>query len=393
MAMTSRRDAHPALLILILGVAPAVGFGFCRFAYALVLPDMRESVHWSYSTAGFMNTLNLAGYLAGSLGATAVIRRTGMFRSVWIGALACVACLALSATVANDVVFGATRVVSGLATGIAFVAGAALAMNIAHATRERAAFYLSLYYIGASLGIIVSGLVVPQLLAARGAGSWRFAWAVLAAVAAGAVALLPLARRADTALPAAASSARIRVAPIAPYLAGYFLFGAGYIVYMTFMFAYVRAHDDSPFAQSAFWTLIGVGALVQPWVWRAVMARVRSDRGTALLTSIATAGAVLPLLATAPAVFAISAFVFGNTFMAVVASTAAFARANFSRESWPAATASINAAHGLGLIVGPVATGAITDATGSIDTALLVGVGVLALAAITTLFQRSLVIA
>src|SRR5258707_1793893 len=35
--------AHPARLILILSLAPIIGLGIGRFAYALVLPDMREA--------------------------------------------------------------------------------------------------------------------------------------------------------------------------------------------------------------------------------------------------------------------------------------------------------------------------------------------------------------
>jgi predicted MFS family arabinose efflux permease len=71
--------AQPARLIVILGIAPAVGLGICRFAYSLVLPDMRDSLGWSYSTAGFMNTINAAGYLVGALGASGFIRRFGLF--------------------------------------------------------------------------------------------------------------------------------------------------------------------------------------------------------------------------------------------------------------------------------------------------------------------------
>jgi len=52
-----------------LALAPAIGLGIGRFAYSLVLPDMRDSLQWSYSAAGFMNTVNAAGYLAGALGA------------------------------------------------------------------------------------------------------------------------------------------------------------------------------------------------------------------------------------------------------------------------------------------------------------------------------------
>ena len=70
--------AHPARLILILSLAPAIGLGIGRFAYALVLPDMRDTLGWSYSAAGFMNTINAVGYLAGALFASRMIRRFGL---------------------------------------------------------------------------------------------------------------------------------------------------------------------------------------------------------------------------------------------------------------------------------------------------------------------------
>jgi predicted MFS family arabinose efflux permease len=169
--------AHPARLILILGIAPAVGLGICRFAYSLVLPDMRDSLAWSYSTAGFMNTINAAGYLAGALGASAFISRFGLFNSVWIGAVACVVSLVISAISADFVIFSGARLLSGIAAAIAFVGGGALATNIALSQRERAAFYQSLFYVGPAVGLLISGFVAPFVLQARGRGSWWIAWA------------------------------------------------------------------------------------------------------------------------------------------------------------------------------------------------------------------------
>jgi predicted MFS family arabinose efflux permease len=61
-----RAYAHPARLNLILSLAPTIGLGIGRFAYSPVLPDMRDALGWSYSTAGFMNTINAVGYLAGA---------------------------------------------------------------------------------------------------------------------------------------------------------------------------------------------------------------------------------------------------------------------------------------------------------------------------------------
>src|SRR3954471_6159367 len=103
----------PATLILILSLAPAVGLGIGRFAYSLVLPDMRDALHWSYSAAGFMNTVNAAGYLAGALLASKLIKRYGLPAAVRWGTLACVASLALCALSGNFVVLSFARLLAG----------------------------------------------------------------------------------------------------------------------------------------------------------------------------------------------------------------------------------------------------------------------------------------
>src|ERR1700739_2574275 len=77
-AEPSHQPDHPARLILVLSLAPTVGLGIGRFAYSLVLPDMRDTLCWSYSVAGFMNTVNAAGYLAGALIAAGTIRKFGL---------------------------------------------------------------------------------------------------------------------------------------------------------------------------------------------------------------------------------------------------------------------------------------------------------------------------
>jgi len=374
---SAQRHAHPAWLIVVLSIAPAIGLGICRFAYALVLPDMRDSLGWSYSTAGFMNTINAVGYLVGALAAHTVIRRAGLVRTIKASAAACVLSLVVSALSGDFFVFSAARLVSGVAAAFAFIAGGALAATIAEAQPERKAFYLALFYVGPAAGILISGLVAPLLLASFGAGSWWMVWAGLAAVSLALTALLPTLRMSEPKLPAGAASSPVRIAPILPYLTGYGLFGAGYIAYMTFMIAYVRDAGGGEWAQSAFWTCVGLGALAQPWVWGGVMAKARSGRVTALLIGITAVGALIPLIGDSPAILATSAVVFGNAFFAVVSSTTSFARLNYPPEAWPKAIALMTIAFGIGQIAGPIVTGAITDAVGSLSYALNVSGAVL----------------
>src|SRR5258707_14951481 len=158
--------AHPALLILIVSLAPTIGLGIGRFAYSLVLPDMRDTLGWSYSAAGFMNTINAVGYLAGALLASRMIRRFGLARTVRWGTLAAVASLALCALSGNFVVLSFARLLAGLGAAGGFVGGAALAGTSAQSEPQRAKFLLSLFYVGAGLGILASGLIAAFTLEA-----------------------------------------------------------------------------------------------------------------------------------------------------------------------------------------------------------------------------------
>src|SRR6266513_6114934 len=129
---------HAARLILILSLAPTIGLGIGRLAYSLVLPDMRDALGWSYSAAGFMNTINAAGYLAGALMASRLIKRYGLSAAIRWGTLACVVTLAVCALSGNFVVLSLARLLVGVGAAVGFVAGGALAARTAQSQPARA---------------------------------------------------------------------------------------------------------------------------------------------------------------------------------------------------------------------------------------------------------------
>lgn len=382
---------HPALVILILSFAGVVGLGICRFAYALVLPDMRASLGWNYAEAGFMNTVNAVGYLIGALGAASVIRRYGTFAAVWWGTFVCVVTLFASAASGNFVLLSLARTLAGIGAAAAFIGGGTLAVIIAQAYPARSALLIGLFYTGPGSGIMISGLVAPMLLRTFGDGSWWIVWVALAGLAVFSLVLLPVAR-VDIPPPAGASpETRIPLVPILPILIGYLLFGAGYIAYLTFMIAWVRDVGGDALAQSLFWCLIGAGAFTSPWTWSRLLARTKSGRATAALIAVTLIGVVLPLASSSPPMLALSALAFGNAFLGVVTSTTAYIRHNYASDAWPNAIAIMTISFSIGQTLGPVLTGAITDATGSLLSALVTSAAFLALGAAITSAQAALV--
>jgi len=381
---------HPARLILILSLAPTIGLGIGRFAYALVLPDMRDSLSWSYSAAGFMNTINAVGYLVGALTASPLIKRFGLAPSVIWGTAACVASLALCALTGNFIALSFARLLAGFAAAAGFVGGGALAATIAQTRPARANFLLSLFYAGPGIGILASGLISPYVLQAFGPGSWWIVWWALTALSLIMIVPLWLAPLGGNGDFDSAVRVKFSVGPVLIYLTAYFLFGAGYIAYMTFMIAYVRDGGGGASAQATFWGLIGISAFATPWVWRRVLALDRGGLATTIILGTNAIGAALPIFGHSPILLGVSALVFGVAFFAVVGSTTAFVRLNYPPSEWPAGIAAMTIAFGIGQTLGPIAVGAITDAVGSLSSALNVSAALLALGALLSAFQRKL---
>src|SRR5437879_3338546 len=331
---------------------------------------MRDTLGWSYSAAGFMNTINAAGYLVGALMASRLVKRYGLSAAVRWGTLASVASLALCALSGNFVVLSFARLLAGLGAAAGFVAAGALAAIIAQSQPMRANFLLSLFYAGPGLGILSSGLIAPFVLQAFGPGSWWIVWwalTLLSVVMTIPLMLAPLDTRA--AVDRTTRSA-FSIRPVLIYLVGYFLFGAGYIAYMTFMIAYVRDGGGGAAAQSVFWSLIGISAFATPWVWRSVLALDRGGLPTTIILGVNAIGAALPIFGHSPLLLAISALVFGVAFFAVVGSTTAFIRFNYPPSGWPTGIAAMTISFGIGQTLGPIVVGAITDAIGNLSVAL-----------------------
>ena len=380
------------LTILGLAMAPAIGLGIGRFAYALVLPDMRAALDWSYAEAGFMNTVNAAGYLIGALMAAPLAARIGLMRTLVAGSMAVLASLAASAMWETFLLLCVARLMAGAGAALAFVAGGSLAAGLSLNHGARGAFLLSLFYVGPGIGIASSGAMTPLLIDRLGPGSWQMAWGALTLLGLVLASGLVLGRHAAGGAPPPrpASGDRIALGPPGFILASYFLFGVGYIAYMTFMIAWLQERGGGPGLQAAFWVLIGAGGMISPFAWSWVYNQFTGGRPVMVLLVITMAGSVLPLFSAHPLALAISALLFGSSFFAVVAGTTAFVRKNYPQRLWPRGIGVMTITFSVGQTFGPVLVGAITDFLGGLSLGLGLSAGCLALAAILAALQQDL---
>ncbi|WP_349360676.1 YbfB/YjiJ family MFS transporter [Stappia sp.] len=385
------RTAAQWAVVLGLSLGPAVSNGLARFAYGLVLPAMQADLAWSYTEAGLLNTANAAGYLAGAFMAFGMIDRVGARRLFVLGILTTPLTLLGSAVVDSLALQSLFRIAAGLAGAAVFISGGAMAAMLFRDDRKANALAISLYFGGGGLGMILSGAVIPVLLDGLGDAAWGSAWLFLAALSAIAVApALWAARRCpEPARVQVAATSRLPLLRMAFSVSGYFLFAVGYIVYLTYLAAMMRGEGASAVLVAATWTLIGLGVIAAPFLWRPVLSR--SDGGGALglaclVTAIAT---LLPLaLENSAPLLVSSAVLFGLSFFMAPTAVTSFARKNLPEASWGRAVALYTTIFALGQIVGPALAGWIADATGSIGQGMAAAGLVLLAGAALSALQR-----
>ncbi len=371
-----------------LSLGPAVSNGFARFAYALLLPPMRADLGWSYTQAGSMNSFNAMGYLAGSLVAFHAFAAIGARRLFVGGMFVTAVALLLTGLVADFNLLAALRFAAGVSGAIVFIAGGGLAAALFPHDPRRAAAAIGIYFAGGGIGIALPGITLPWLFAWSGSAAWPTAWIGMG------IAALAIAAMCAFAIPqgmhgnALHGDAPWNVRPLLPLLAGYFLFGVGYIAYMTFIIAWMRDHGAGAAAVAATWGLLGLATVLSPHVWRHPLASWPGGRPMATCLVTLIVGALLPLASTALPMMLASAILFGGALFAVPAAVTAFSKKSLPQALWGKAVAGFTVVFSLGQIVGPVLTGALSDATGSLFGGLLVSALLLLVAAGVALLQR-----
>ena len=380
-----------------LALAAAVSLGLARFSYALLLPPMRADLGWSYLTAGAMNTVNAAGYLVGALLAPRWFAKHDPRTVLLAGMGGTAALLAAHGAVLHDGWLFALRGLSGVASAAAFVSGGLLAARLVSVGQARASgapsagFVLGLYYGGTGVGIIASALLVPPIVARLAPHAWQWAWLALAAVAVAATVVTAAFTRHLAAPPAAAAKHEAFDVPRFGFgLAGYFMFGLGYIGYMTFVVTLLREQGLGGAQIVAFYGLLGVGVVVSSWLWASMLQRFRGGESLALLNGLLAVATLLPVVSAHPVVVFASGALFGCVFLSVVASTTALVRHNLPAEGWPAGIAAFTIVFAAGQIVGPALVGWVADGQGGLARGFAFSAAALGLGAVLAWRQKPL---
>ena len=386
---------RPFLTAITLSLGAAISLGLSRFSYALLLPPMRTDLGWTYLLSGSMNTGNAFGYFLGALVTPFLLRRYRAQTALLWGAVLASGFMMLSGLVVDANLLMVQRVLAGIASAFIFISGGVLAARLGALHPHRAGLLIGMYYGGTGLGIVLSALLVPVVLTMAGAHgaahAWQWAWIALGLMCllATAVMALPTAQI-DGAPSVPNAHGNFRLRPFAFSLAGYLMFGVGYIGYMTFVIALLKEQGMSASKITLFYALLGVAVMASSRIWARMLDRFKGGQSLAILNALLAVATIVPALTASPLLVFASGLLFGAIFLSVVAATTALVRHNLPQHAWSSGISVFTTVFALGQIIGPSMIGWIADGQGGLQHGLIFSAVALCIAALLASRQTAL---
>ena len=391
---------HYGIIILALIVCSVFGsLGLARFGYTSILPAMQEGLHLSNTQTGALQTLNLVGYLLTVVFAGILAARYGPRVVIAISLFI----VSLSMIVTGLVPTIDAACVGRFFAGVGGAGGNVPAMGLVSAWfgARRRGLASGVAVTGSSVGLIVTGPLVPAILNRYGAEGWRVSWYALGALtlAVCAVCAVFLRNHPDekgvhpVGENEAACIKRNKQESAAPLnwklvyksrvlwqlAAIYCAFGFSYIIYTTFFVRHlVKDGGFTPSGAGTLWMQIGMVSMISGFIWGSISDRW--GRRIALLCVFTLQGisfAVFGLSRDVTAVY-FSAALFALTAWSIPALMAALAGDVFGARLAPAALGLMTVVFGIGQAIGPYFAGAVADATQSFSAAFVIA-GIVAL--------------
>jgi len=409
---------HYGWVILTVGTLVVFGaLGLARFGYTMLLPSMQSApaqggLGLTTTQAGYLATANLLGYLALAVVGGALASRYGPRVVIAVGMFLAGGGMLLTGTAANLGSALIWRAVTGVGSGASNVP--VMALMPAWFSARRRGLAAGVAVAGSSIGLMVTGPLIPRILIAYESNGWRVSWYALGAIilVVGALSWLLLRNHPSEKGLAPVGSTEIskpQSQTLAPALrsgpigsAGvsnlqwglvyrsltvwhlalvYAAFGFSYIIYMTFFTKYLSAEGSyTKEAAGNLFMMMGVVSTLCG-VWGVVSDRIGRRWALVIVYLIhATAYALFATWRT-PFGFTLSAALFGLVAWSVPAITSAACGDIVGPRLAPTALGFVTLFFGIGQALGPSVAGSMADSAHSFVPAFWLAAGVAAVGA------------
>jgi predicted MFS family arabinose efflux permease len=344
-----------------------VAQSFARFSFGLLLPAMKKDLHIGFGLAGWLGTINLAGYLVGSVVTSLVSIRISAHRLVQFGTVLSALGIAVLAATRNTPFLLVGMALGGIGGAFAWIPSPSLTASVFPPQKRGVAMGMTSAGIG--LGIVVAvALTNTVRRVGHNPDLWRPIWFIETLFSVGAiVCTFAFLRPIDAAAGSPPRLSVLRQVPRwwAPTLA-YTCFGLGYVLFTTYVVSALRESGFAASHASRVFALIGCGNAVG-----ALSIGKLSDRigrrptmvGAFLLAGVAS----LSVLGAHEPFVSAAAFAFGVAMSGSVVSIAAYLGDYVRPQEFGAAFGAVTTAFGVAQTIGPRLGGAMRDNSGNFD--------------------------
>lgn len=369
--------ATPMVLSGFLTLALAMGIG--RFFYTPVLPVMQAAEGFGPDAAGLLGSINLAGYLVGSLLMSLVVREPVRRRVFRLGLITSVATTAGMAFTDSFIAWTVIRALSGVASASCMILASHYVFDaVTLSGQPRKAGWL---WGGVSLGLVISGLVVRFL---ADVASWDQLWLAVGVLAAMAVPFIWRTLGPWQEPPVHGDGPALRAPrpfPFMPLFWAYACEGLGYSVFATFIVALLKARPGLETLADYAWVIAGVAGIPAGLAWGWLGQRIGIALALMLAYLAQLIGVLLPALSDSGFAALFAATLFGGTFGAISLLALPLGKAGGGGRG----IAILTAGFSVGQIIGPAAAGYAVAHGGTYEQALMgsgavLGVGVVFIA-------------
>jgi len=168
-----------AWIVAVVGaVAVFCGLGLARFAFGMMLPSMSASLQLDHSQGGLLGFANMAGYVIAVAISPLVLSRFGTRVTATSSLLLIAASMLAMATTSSLPMLCALYLLTGIGSGGVVLPMMSVMSQWFYSSHRGLA--LGLVMSGPGFGIILSGFIVPKLVAIDGLLSWQLGWLIFA---------------------------------------------------------------------------------------------------------------------------------------------------------------------------------------------------------------------
>jgi len=391
---------HYGWVILFMSVVTVLGsLGFARFGYTMILPHMKEGLGLTKTQAGNLATGNFVGYLVLAIVGGFLAARYGPRGVISLAMLLVGVTMFLTGLAPSFQMALVWRTLTGVGSGGSNVP--VMGLVPAWFGTKRRGLASGIAAGGSSVGLAITGPLIPRIIDAYGADGWRYSWYYLGAITV-IIAILCFVllrnRPEEKGLMAIGSDESPPPPPQGKPLDGardkasslqwglvyksgavwhlaliYVMFGFSYIIYATFFADYLTG--EAGFTKEAagwLWMLAGLVSFVSGFIWGTVSDVIGRKYGLALVYFLQGLCFIIFGLWKATPGYYLSVFLFALTAWSIPAIMAATSGDYLGPRLAPAALGFVTVFFGIGQAIGPTLAGYIGDVTGSYTWAFII---------------------